>query len=328
MGAKPSSISDLQHNPVLLKLTGETAVAENDEFWEDILAFSFQAPYNSADARLLEEATEPICQRLVGNNLKTGNFVTLIKMFLKRIPELKDSAKCEEEDFTWETYNAILLVRSFSKYFIEFLPNEEVIRQLGGSVVKSQGDEVSGFTEQVLHCTDCGVIEDLICGLVDVIINVPISEVTYPIHVEAINTLLVMLSVQMFDPNASESSIFFQVIMKGKCHSNADDLVKVLLKNFIIKEKTPQQLVRVTNEGGSLVFGLGLVLKVLMKMIHPYWQTKAFFYFLYWLIIVHRARRSRTPTDMHCLPSKIGKSKKVQHQKTVKKIRKVLHLLP
>ena len=42
------------------------------------------------------------------------------------------------------------------------------------------------------------------------------SEVTYPIHVEAINTLLVMLSVQMFDPNASESSIFFQVIMKGK----------------------------------------------------------------------------------------------------------------
>lgn len=46
MGAKPSSISDLQHNPVLQKLTGETAVAENDEFWEDILAFSFQAPYN------------------------------------------------------------------------------------------------------------------------------------------------------------------------------------------------------------------------------------------------------------------------------------------
>ena len=46
MGAKPSSISDLQDNPVLLKLTGETAVAENDEFWEDILAFSFQAPYN------------------------------------------------------------------------------------------------------------------------------------------------------------------------------------------------------------------------------------------------------------------------------------------
>lgn len=42
------------------------------------------------------------------------------------------------------------------------------------------------------------------------------SEVTYPIHVEAINTLLVMLSVQMFDPNASENSIFFQVIMKGK----------------------------------------------------------------------------------------------------------------
>ena len=58
------------------------------------------------------------------------------------------------DDFIWETYNAILLVRSFSKYFIELLPNEEVIRQMGGSVVKSQSDEeVAGFTGQVLHCT-------------------------------------------------------------------------------------------------------------------------------------------------------------------------------
>lgn len=57
-------------------------------------------------------------------------------------------------DFTSESYNAILLVRSFSKYFIEMLPNEDVIRHLGGSVVKSQSDEdVSGFSGQVLRCT-------------------------------------------------------------------------------------------------------------------------------------------------------------------------------
>lgn len=250
MGAKPSSISDLQHNPILQKFTGETAVVEEDEFWDDILAFSFHAPYNSADARLLEEATEPICQKLVGNNLKTSNFVTLIKVFIKRIPDLKDNTKCEDEDFTWETYNAILLVRSFSKYFIEFLPNEEVIKQLGGSVVKSQVNEnVSSFTEQVLHCTDFSVIEDLICGLVDVIINVPVSGLTYPIHVEAINTLLVLLSVQMFDPGASHSSIFYQVIMKGRCHASADGLVRVLLKNFIKREKTPPELTTVANGG-------------------------------------------------------------------------------
>nr|XP_058970564.1 dymeclin-like [Pocillopora verrucosa] len=250
MGAKPSSISDLQHNPVLQTFTGDTAIGEEEEFWQDILAFSFQAPYNSADARLLEEATEPICQRLVGNNLTTRNFVTLIKVFLKRIPDLKDSTKCDNSDFTSESYNAILLVRSFSKYFIEMLPNEEVIRHLGGSVVKSQSDEdVSGFSGQVLHCTDCGIIEDLICGLIDVIVNVPVSEVTYPIHVEAINTLLVMLSVQMFDSGASHSSIFYQVIMKGKCNSSANDLVRVLLKNFIKSEKTPAELTRVTNGG-------------------------------------------------------------------------------
>ena len=32
----------------------------------------------------------------VGNNLKTKNFVTLIKVFLKRIPDLKDNTKCDE----------------------------------------------------------------------------------------------------------------------------------------------------------------------------------------------------------------------------------------
>ena len=62
---------------------------------------------------------------------------------------------------------------------------------------------------------DCGVIEHLVCGLTDIIINVPVSGGTYPIHVEAINTLLVLLSVQMFDPGASHSSIFYHVIMKG-----------------------------------------------------------------------------------------------------------------
>lgn len=250
MGAKPSSISDLQHNPVLQVFTGETAVAEDDEFWDDILAFSFQAPYNSADARLLEEATEPICQKLVANNLKSRNFLTLIKVFLKRIPSLKDGTKNDDEAFMWEMYNAILLVRSFSKYFIEFLPNEEVIKQFGGEAVKTEGDEsVSGFTEQVSHYRDCGVIEELFCELIDVIINVPVREGTYPIHVEAINTLLVLLSVQMFDPRASHNSIFYQVILKRGGQNCGHDLVRILLKNFISKEKTPPELTA-ANTGG------------------------------------------------------------------------------
>ena len=54
MGAKPSSISDLQHNPVLQTFTGDTAIGEEEEFWQDILAFSFQAPYNRlANAKLI-----------------------------------------------------------------------------------------------------------------------------------------------------------------------------------------------------------------------------------------------------------------------------------
>ena len=46
MGAKPSSISELQHNEVLQKFTGEIAIGNADEFWDELLAFSFQAPSN------------------------------------------------------------------------------------------------------------------------------------------------------------------------------------------------------------------------------------------------------------------------------------------
>lgn len=46
MGAKPSSLSDLQHNPVLQRLTGEKCVEEDKDFWEELLSFSFRPPYN------------------------------------------------------------------------------------------------------------------------------------------------------------------------------------------------------------------------------------------------------------------------------------------
>ena len=42
------------------------------------------------------------------------------------------------------------------------------------------------------------------------------SEETYALLVEAINTLIVLLSVQMFDPDASANSVLYQIVMTGK----------------------------------------------------------------------------------------------------------------
>ena len=42
------------------------------------------------------------------------------------------------------------------------------------------------------------------------------SDVTYALFLEAINMLVILLSVQMFDPDASSNSVIYQIVMTGK----------------------------------------------------------------------------------------------------------------
>jgi hypothetical protein len=42
------------------------------------------------------------------------------------------------------------------------------------------------------------------------------SEETYALFLEAINMLVILLSVQMFDPDASSNSVIYQIVMTGK----------------------------------------------------------------------------------------------------------------
>ncbi|KXJ28564.1 dymeclin [Exaiptasia diaphana] len=248
MGAKPSSLSDLQHNPVLQRFTGDVSVGEDKEFWEDLLSFSFSAPYNSADARLLEESTEQICRNLASNNLKSQNFVLLVKEFLRRASELHDPEKSENFELVSELHNALLLIRSFCKYFIEVLPPSDTVLHFGG-ILSAKVDEETG--KETFCCTDLGVTEDLLSGLFEVLLNMPTeSNDTYAIHIEAINTLLVLLSVQMFDISASSYSIFYHAIMRAKkCKHQASKLIGILLQNFAQQQPTPDGLTRRSNAG-------------------------------------------------------------------------------
>ncbi|XP_031560113.1 dymeclin-like isoform X2 [Actinia tenebrosa] len=239
MGAKPSSLSDLQHNPVLQRLTGEYCVQEDKDFWEELLSFSFRPPYNSADARLLEESTQHICQSLANHNLKSKNFVLLVKEFIRRAAELKVEEKFKNFELVCELYNALLLIRSFCKYFIEVLPSKDIILHFGGSVTCSVDKETG---KELISCTDLGMTEDMLYGLFTVLHDIPVCEETYAVHIETINTLLVLLSEQMFDIFASSNSIFYHAIMKGKCRHKAKYIVHVLLHNYVAQETSPLDL--------------------------------------------------------------------------------------
>ena len=210
MGANSSSIAELSSNEYLTRLAGGEAIDVQDPFWNGLLSFSFSAPACAADARLLEESVVGICKTLAKNNLETGNFGALIRVFFRRASELKASSQSEEETdpagephqaasdslssndiFLWQTFNALFIVRTISKYLIEHLSEENVLRQFDA---RPAGGDAGGSEDAA---TPINVAEELLNCLVEIVVDVPVKASTYAIHLETLNTLITILSVQM-----------------------------------------------------------------------------------------------------------------------------------
>lgn len=94
----------------------------------------------SADQRLLEESTVTICKNFAINNCQTGNFGSLVRVFLTRATELKSSNELEDNIFTWQTYNALFIIRNICKYFVENLSDEMLLQQFEMTSPKAEGD--------------------------------------------------------------------------------------------------------------------------------------------------------------------------------------------
>ncbi|XP_020841473.1 dymeclin isoform X1 [Phascolarctos cinereus] len=249
MGANSSSISDLSENEYLKRLSGAESISENDPFWNQLLSFSFTTPTNSAELKLLEEATVSVCKSLVENNPRTGNLGALIKVFLSRTKELKISAECQNHLFIWQAHNALFLISCLLKVFISQMPEEEM--QLHFTY-----EEKSPVTYQA---DSEDLIEELLCCLIKLIIDIPLLDITYGISLEAVSTLVVFLSCQLFHKEILRQSISHKYLMHGRCLPYTSRLVKTLLYNFIRQEKRPPpgtHIFEQQSDGGGLLYGL------------------------------------------------------------------------
>ena len=138
---------------------------------------------------------------------ETGNFGALIRVFFRRAAELKASSQSDEEEeaaggqpgdslssndiFLWQTFNALFIIRTISKYLIEHLSEENVLRQF---------DALSPVASEKSDADDpipVNVAETLLNCLVEIVVDVPVKSSTYAIHMETLNTLVTILSVQM-----------------------------------------------------------------------------------------------------------------------------------
>ncbi|XP_013418845.1 dymeclin [Lingula anatina] len=238
MGANSSSISELSSNTYLAKLCGTDPVSKNDPFWNQLLSFTLQIPHNSSDNRLLEESISGICKNLAINNFQSGNFGALVRVFLIRAAELKASTQCDDNLFIWQTYNALFIVRNICKYFVENLSEELLLEQF-----KAQPTgEVEDAEEDLC--------QDFLSALIELIVDVTVVSYTYALHLEALNCLLILLSIQMFQPQPAGETMLYRYIMHGKCSIHACMLMKSLLHNFVAQEKCPASLIK--NHSGGL----------------------------------------------------------------------------
>ncbi|XP_037229145.1 dymeclin isoform X3 [Falco rusticolus] len=108
--------------------------------------------------------------------------------------------------------------------------------------------------------TECeDLIEELLCCLIQLIVEIPLLDITYSISLEAVTTLIVFLSCQLFHKEILRESIIHKYLMHGRCLPYTSRLVKTLLYNFIRQERSPPPGTHVfqqQTDGGGLLYGI------------------------------------------------------------------------
>lgn len=114
--------------------------------------------------------------------------------------------------------------------------------------------------EQLVEHIECGQnsngtrLETFIGSLVGILVDVPLRDFTYAVHLEAVTCLLILLSVQLHSNKRAANSTIYRIVMKGQHAIHSPFLVKNLLQNFIDQEKAP--LMYGGNSNQSFVFGI------------------------------------------------------------------------
>ncbi|XP_020325674.1 dymeclin-like isoform X1 [Oncorhynchus kisutch] len=249
MGANTSQVSDLSENQSLRTLIGTESISDNDPFWNQLISFTFISPTSSGNSKLLEEAVIPLAKILIENNPRTGNFGALVRIFLGRTKELKISTECQDQLFIWQAHNTLFMIRCLLKVFIREMTEEELHLQFS-------------YQERVPGSCDTGsevLLEELMCNLVHLVVEVPLLDITYSILFEAVTTMLVLLSYQLFHKEILRDGLIYQYLMKGRCLSLTSQLVKTLLYNIIRQEKCPPPATHIfeqQSDRGGLLYGL------------------------------------------------------------------------
>jgi len=240
MGGHTSSFADLAKNDQLNRLVSKEVLTPSDPFWNSLLSYNIKPPVTKTDWREFDHYTEELQKRLLLSNLKTANFVSLLKVLLLRTSELKNSVLTENSLFIWQTYNAVFLVRVIARFMMERIKEEDVVRQFN---VVAEGEE------EVAHA----MFPTFVRQLCELVVETPLAPPTYSLLTEATRLLTVLLSSPLYCPpgKPAHQLAAWREMMTGSASVMAVPLTCTLLTRYMEREQAP-----VRDEGGSLVLGL------------------------------------------------------------------------
>jgi len=235
MGAAISSQSDLAKNDHLNRLVSKEVLSPSDPFWNSLLSFNFMQPRSKTEWKTFELSIEELQKRFLISNLKTGNFVSLVKVILLRHAELKDSVLSENSLFIWQTSNALFILRIVLKFMVERIKEEDVVRQFNVTAEEDGGD--------CLLTTFIAILQELL-------VETPLETQSYYLHVEATRVLVVLLSSVLYSQGKPSHQL---TAWREMMRSNLTIPLTCSLLQRYIDQSSPPPL---QDSQGSIVLGL------------------------------------------------------------------------
>lgn len=251
MGVSTSVLQwpDLRKSEGLNRFVSPEALSPNHPFWNGLLSYRMKPPKTRSDWMAFEIEVEELSKRLVANNKKSGNFGSLIDVFISRQSELVSSVESESSLFAWQSVNALFLIRVCHKFFVErFSSEDEILYQFEiSSNQESPGQIVS----------DGNRFRTFIDGLVAIITELPDNDQphTYALRLEAVATMLVCLAAPLFHHKSSwQSSRTLRLFLTLP---KATEVTSALLHFYVQQSDAPPMVLGDLSGGsGSLVLGL------------------------------------------------------------------------
>ncbi|XP_053662969.1 dymeclin [Anopheles marshallii] len=274
MGMNVSRQVDLTENEYLQRFVGKTHVpAYDDDFWNNFLQYHINLPTNSQEQLSLDSRLESLCQSFISHNLHTGNFGSLINVFLLKVSELLTLSDTESNVHIWHAFNALFIIRCLVKYMIETGSEYQLLQHfealpVQASDIDSTSNEAYAAGTSAAISIDVRAVEEtkaavakLVDGtkfetfleaLVNIIVVIPVKEFTYHLHLEAVNCMIILLSVSLFSQQTMEKSTIYRTIYRCQ---HANTLMSALL-HFLSRMSQAPQTMFGFGTGGSFVFGI------------------------------------------------------------------------